>query len=124
MNKALISIGTNEDREANLALCHHLLDNLFPEIHYSATSLTSPYGVIYKQNFLNQLAVLYTDKGRNETYNLLKSVEREMGRIPSDKANGIVKIDIDLLIWNEEVLKPEDISRNYIADLLPTLEIS
>ena len=121
MNKALLSIGTNEDKKVNLALCHQLLDNLFPEIHYSETSLTSPYGITYKDKFLNQLAILYTDKDKSEIYNILKSVEQEMGRTPSDKEKGIVKIDIDLVIWNDEVLKPADISRSYITDLLPTL---
>ena len=38
------------------------------------------------------------------------------------KEKGIVKIDIDLVIWNEEVLKPADVSRKYIVDLLPSLK--
>ncbi|MDR0824068.1 MAG: 2-amino-4-hydroxy-6-hydroxymethyldihydropteridine diphosphokinase [Prevotella sp.] len=122
MNKALLSIGTNESKEINLALCHQLLDGLYQDIHYSDTSVTTPYGVHYKSDFLNQLAIIYTDKEKEEVYKSLKSIEKEIGRTPLDKEEGIVKIDIDLVIWNDEVLKPADINRSYITDLLPSLQ--
>ncbi|NDV93861.1 hypothetical protein D0T84_02870 [Dysgonomonas sp. 521] len=122
MNKVLLSIGTNEDREANLALCHKLLDESFGEIHYSDTSVTIPYGNHYKNDFLNQLAIAYTDENKENVSLLLKSIEKQIGRKPKDKEKGIVKIDIDLIVWNDDILRPADISLSYIADLLPSLE--
>lgn len=121
MNKALISIGTNENREENLALCHLLLREKFTDISFSATSITAPYGRNYKENFLNQLAVVQTDLAQEEIATLLKSFERKIGRTDDDKPQGKVKIDIDLLIWNEEVLKFTDLKRSYVADLLRSL---
>ncbi|EGK00025.1 2-amino-4-hydroxy-6-hydroxymethyldihydropteridine diphosphokinase [Dysgonomonas gadei] len=122
MNKALLSIGTNEDRESNLSLCHQFLNNIFTDISYSDSSVTMPYGTIYRNDFLNQLAVIYTDRDMDEVIRLLKSIEKDMGRNGADKKNGIVKIDIDLVIWNNSVLKPEDFTRSYIADLLASLD--
>ncbi len=122
MNKALLCIGTNEDTETNLRLCHQLLNSSFGEISYSDTSVTTPYGAHYKNDFLNQLAVIYTDQDKEGVRLKLKSIERQMGRESHDKEKGIVKIDIDLVIWNDEVLKPADVSRKYIVDLLPSLE--
>ncbi len=121
MNKALISIGTNVNRETNLALCHELLNEAFPEINYSNTSITTPYGNTYKDDFLNQLAFIYTSEAKQEILKRLKSIEKKMGRNATDKVNGSVKIDIDLVIWNEEILKPDDMERSYIVDLLPSL---
>lgn len=121
MNKALLSIGTNMDRETNLALCHDELDRLFGDISYSDTSVTAPYGAVYKDDFLNQLAVIYTTKIKEEVYEILKGIEKNIGRNDADKARGKVKIDIDLIIWNDEVLKPADLERSYIVDLLPSL---
>jgi 2-amino-4-hydroxy-6-hydroxymethyldihydropteridine diphosphokinase len=121
MNKALISIGTNVNREANLALCHKLLNGTFSEITYSNTSITTPYGNTYKDDFLNQLAFVYTSEAKEEVHKRLKSIEKKIGRNATDKVNGKVKIDIDLVIWNEEVLKPDDMERSYIVDLLPSL---
>ncbi|WP_108823100.1 2-amino-4-hydroxy-6-hydroxymethyldihydropteridine diphosphokinase [Dysgonomonas sp. Marseille-P4361] len=122
MNKALLSIGTNEDRDRNLDLCHQLLEKQFLFIAYSKTSMTVPYGNSYKSDFLNQLAFIYTDKEKDEVVSLLKSIEKEIGRSNGDKEKGIVKIDVDLIVWNEEVVKPTDISRSYVSDLLPSLE--
>lgn len=122
MNKALLSIGTNEDRDRNLDLCHQLLEKQFLAITYSKTSMTVPYGNSYKSDFLNQLAFIYTDKEKDEVVSLLKSIEKEIGRSNGDKEKGIVKIDVDLIVWNEEVVKPTDISRSYVSDLLPSLE--
>ena len=36
------------------------------------------------------------------------------GRIPEDKAQGVVKLDIDLLVFDNKILKPEDMEREYI----------
>jgi 2-amino-4-hydroxy-6-hydroxymethyldihydropteridine diphosphokinase len=98
------------------------LDESFEEIHYSGTSVTPPYGAHYKDDFLNQLAIAYTHKEKEEISLLLKSIENEMGRKKADKEKGVVKIDIDLVIWNNDILKPAEISRGYIADLLPGLQ--
>ncbi|MDR1881703.1 MAG: 2-amino-4-hydroxy-6-hydroxymethyldihydropteridine diphosphokinase [Prevotella sp.] len=122
MNKALLSIGTNEDRESNMALCRRFLDNIFTDIFYSGTSVTTPYGATCKNDFLNQLAMIYTDRDKDEVIRLLKSIEKDMGRNVRDKKRGIVKIDIDLVTWNNAVLKPEDFTRSYIADLLAGLQ--
>ncbi len=121
MNKALISIGTNVNRETNLALCHELLNGAFSEITYSNTSITTPYGNTYKDDFLNQLAFIYTSETKEEILKRLKSIEKKIGRNATDKVNGNVKIDIDLVIWNDEILKPDDMERSYIIDLLPSL---
>lgn len=121
MNKGLISIGSNKDREQHLALCQDILEAEFDYIVFSKTSLTPPYGSAYKDEFMNQLVFIYTMQDRDDIISLLKSIELQMGRTVADKKNGLVVIDIDLVIWNDEVLKPEDMKRDYIAKLLPDL---
>ncbi|NDV67653.1 hypothetical protein D0T66_01915 [Dysgonomonas sp. 25] len=121
MNVALISLGSNNNREHNIALCNRLLDDIYPDILYSATSVTKPYGERYQHDFLNQLAVIRTDRPYEEVIDTLKSLEKRIGRTPEDKLLGLVRIDIDLIVWNNKILKPEDMHRSYIHDLLPTL---
>lgn len=121
MNKAIISIGSNEDKEANLTRCQVLLASCFSDIRYSSTTVTSPYGSHYKDDFLNQLALVYTQQEEVSVHNMLKQIEKEMGRSVSDKEKGIVIIDIDLVVWNEKVLKPTDMERSYVRDLLSDL---
>lgn len=122
MNNGLISIGSNKNRDNNLARCQRVLKRIFPDIIFSNISVTKPYGNNYKNNFINQLASIHTDKEKEEIISILKSLEIDMGRTPSDKEKGIVVIDVDLVTWNNTILKPEDTKRAYIKDLLPDLQ--
>lgn len=118
MNKALISIGSNVDADVNLSSCRDLLNQHYEDLVYTDTSVTAPYGKVYKNNFVNQLAVIYTEKDKVEVSGELKLFEKLLGRHVDDKTTGMVVIDIDLVVWNDEVLKPEDMKRSYVADLL------
>ncbi|MEG1685869.1 MAG: 2-amino-4-hydroxy-6-hydroxymethyldihydropteridine pyrophosphokinase, partial [Bacteroides sp.] len=40
------------------------------------------------------------------------------GRQPEDKAQELVKLDIDLLIYNHQILKSKDLERDYIKELI------
>lgn len=122
MNKLLISLGSNEDSEINMSLCRKLLSDMFSFIVFSETSITSPYGNNYKKDFLNQLAFANTDMDEEQVIRSLKAIEKAIGRIPSDKENGIVKIDIDLIMWNNKKKKKDEWDRDYISLLLPSLE--
>ena len=121
MNVALLSLGTNTNREYNMMLCCLLLSDVYPNLAYSGTSITKPYGKRYKYDFLNRLAILSTNQSQEEVKSTLKNIEKLIGRTDMDKESGLIKIDIDLVIWNNELLKPEDMKRSYIQDLLPTL---
>lgn len=121
MNTLLISMGSNENSEENMELCRNLLSEIFSTISYSDTSVTKPFGEHYQNDFLNQLALAQTLRNRESVENNLKSLERQIGRSTEDKAKGLIKIDIDLIMWNDEILKKEDWARNYVADLLPSI---
>lgn len=121
MNIALLSLGSNDNREYNMFLCCRLLSEIYPEIIYSDTSITKPYGKRYKNDFINRLAIIYTKENKNNLIANFKLLEKKMGRTLDDKQKGIIAIDIDLVIWNKEIIKLEDMKRDYIKDLLPTL---
>lgn len=122
MNKLLISLGSNENSDANMSLCRSLLSDMFDYICFSETSVTSPYGENYNNNFLNQLAYAITEERQSDISQTLKDIERKIGRQPDDKAKGIVKIDVDLIKWNDYIMKADEWDRDYIALLLPSLE--
>jgi 2-amino-4-hydroxy-6-hydroxymethyldihydropteridine diphosphokinase len=45
----------------------------------------------------------------------LKSWEAECGRTPESKQKGVVPIDLDIVMWNSEVVRPVDYSRSYVS---------
>jgi 2-amino-4-hydroxy-6-hydroxymethyldihydropteridine diphosphokinase len=52
---------------------------------------------------------------------MLKDLEEEAGRTPEGKHQGIVPLDIDVLQWNEQILKPADMKRDYVREALRSL---
>ena len=44
----------------------------------------------------------------------LKELEREAGRLPAHKQLEVIKLDADLLQFNDRVLKPADMQRSYV----------
>lgn len=58
----------------------------------------------------------------DELKQALKKIEREAGRKPEDKEQEKVCLDIDLLLFDDHILKPEDLKRDYILLGLSELE--
>ncbi len=122
MRKTLLSIGTNTNANFNVK---HALDCLlayFPTIQFTEIIETKPFGIQYKGPFLNALGYFETAMSKDELINCFKTIEKEMGRQPSDKAEGKVIIDIDLIQLDDEVLKPEEFKREYMHDLLKQVQ--
>jgi 2-amino-4-hydroxy-6-hydroxymethyldihydropteridine diphosphokinase len=121
MNKALISIGSNEDSKMNLEISRRMLMEHLGEVFFTGELETAPYGKQYKSMFINQLAVVYTSQSLEEVNNIAKEIEYLLGRLPEHKMEGVVKVDIDVFGWNDEIVRQEDYMRPYVQDLLPQL---
>ena len=111
-----ISIGTNENREVNLDFAHRQLGRLYPDIAYSPVLDTQAVGMKHPCRFLNQVACFHTQTTREETRSDLKRIEKEAGRTPEEKIREIIRLDLDLLIYDGEVLKPHDLERSFVRE--------
>ena len=83
---------------------------------------TEAIGSGVRSPFSNQVAKLETDYTLEQLRPLLKDIEAVNGRIPEDKAQGIVKLDIDILVYDHEILKPADLERDYVQEGIKTLK--
>lgn len=63
--------------------------------------------------YLNAVCQAQSERSLNEIQSFLKQTETEMGRIRGSEAKGQVSIDLDLVEWNEEVLRPKDANQAY-----------
>ena len=79
---------------------------------------TEAIGNGYLSPFSNQLAQFETSLSAEDIRNILKQIEKENGRMPEDKAQGVVKLDIDLLIYDNTILKPDDMEKEFIRQEL------
>ena len=51
----------------------------------------------------------------DEAVKTLKELERNQGRTPELKIQGIVPIDIDVVIWNDEIVRMRDYEQDYFS---------
>lgn len=109
-----LSIGSNEDAQVNMDQAKILLARIFKDITYSSLMETHPIGLGNPSLFLNQVAYLVTTYNQEQIISHLKEIEQLIGRKKEDKAKDIVRIDLDLLIFNSQELKEEDLKREYI----------
>ena len=79
---------------------------------------TEAIGNTFLSPFSNQLALFKTTFSAEEVRSILKQIEKENGRMPEDKAQGVVKLDIDLLIYDNTILKPDDMEKEFIRQEL------
>ena len=88
----------------------------FVFIQFSQPVYTEPIDCPLSTTFLNRVAVLYSEESPARIKDVLKDIECCIGRKPEDKSCGRVPIDIDLLQWNDQILKAEDLTREYVLD--------
>ena len=68
--------------------------------------------------YLNQLAYAHTELECDKLEQALKAMEREMGRTDADRRQGIVRIDLDLMKYDDTRHHTQDWERPYITELL------
>lgn len=118
MNRYLVSLGSNENRDENMDKCRQLLKSYFQDITFSEMLETEPFGDDFNTKFYNQLAIISSDCDRQYLSEVLKNIEITLGRKSTHKSEGIVIIDADLLAENGDIIKAGDFERPYIAQLL------
>ena len=99
MHKCIICIGSNYNRKENLLLARRRLVDLFPTIRFTSEQETRPLFFRSPALFSNQVALFFSE------------AEEEK-----------VCLDIDLLFFDDRVLKPEDLKREYIVKGLEELK--
>ena len=113
-HSCLLCMGSNTDRFTHLSVAREALRAAFPDIRFGEVMETEAVGVGFHSPFSNQLARFSTPLSSDSVHDLFKELERRCGRTPEDKARGVVKLDIDLLAFDRQVLKPDDMDREYI----------
>lgn len=124
IHHCLLCLGSNDDYIQRLAHARKALRLHFPDIRFSREMETEAIGGHFRSPFGNQLATFTTPLSAEEIRLHLKQMERDNGRLPEDKAHGIVKLDIDLLMYDDIILKPEDMEREFVQQLLEECRIN
>ncbi|MGD0877755.1 MAG: 2-amino-4-hydroxy-6-hydroxymethyldihydropteridine diphosphokinase [Anaerolineales bacterium] len=105
-----LALGTNlGDRPGNLRAAIAVLPPLVIVHEQSFIYETTPWGITEQPNFLNMVIKGETSQMPQELIKNLKSLETELGRIPSIRY-GPRKIDIDILFYGDLILTTPELT--------------
>ncbi|MCW3127878.1 MAG: folK [Bacteroidetes bacterium] len=124
-------LGSNVgDRHAHLTAARRLIDQKAgPVLFQSAEYETAPWGKTDQANFLNQALQIETDLSPMDLLQMLKAIEKEVGRTETEKWGPRI-IDIDILFYGDQVVDHTDLQvpHPYLAErsfaLRPLAEIN
>jgi len=127
LNKVVIGVGSNIDPENNIEEAKNAVANHHNLIKVSSFIETEPIGCNNQDNFLNGAFLIETEMDASTLKSWLKNQENKLGRVESENKNGPRTIDLDIIVWNGEVVDSEVYERefliNSINELLPELKI-
>ena len=108
MKRVFIALGSNINSERNLREAVRRLSLHCRLLAVSPVYETAPVGKTDQPNFLNAAALIETDLTAAELKtNVLQVIEQELGRVRTEDKNAPRTIDLDISLFNEEVLDVE-----------------
>jgi len=114
MNDVIIGIGSNIEAEKNIPDMLKILKTHVEVLKVSALVQTKPIGIENQPEFTNGAVKLRTGLDQIKLNKLLKSIEDQMGRDRDAPKYGPRCIDLDIVIWNDEILDDDYYSRDFL----------
>ena len=110
MNKVYLLLGSNKQNpKKKLAKAKLLINAQIGKIdRQSSIYETAAWGYTNQPNFLNQVVILQSAFTPSEILQKILTIEKKMGRVRTIK-NAPRSIDIDILFYNKEIIKDENL---------------
>lgn len=123
MNKALICLASNgKDKERILAHARNTIGLQATVLRQTSVYKTTAVGTSSLSEYANALLLIETEEEYESLRLKFKRYEREAGRTPLSKQQGIVPLDIDIILWNDTILKQQDLQYDYMKTGLEMLD--
>jgi 2-amino-4-hydroxy-6-hydroxymethyldihydropteridine diphosphokinase len=119
MNRVYLSLGSNIRKEQNLPAAVRMLRKMGRVVAVSAVYETAPRGTMQQPSFFNAAVLLETPHGPTQIKDeLIATIERALDRQRQADRNAPRTIDIDIALFNDEVLDyvPADGRPRHIPD--------
>ena len=115
----LLCLGSNRESERQLSTAIQELAQRFRIAKAGRPVHTPAEGsAAGTADYLNQAVLIETRLTADQLETVLKEIERAHGRTPQDKRKGSVPIDMDLLKYDDSVLRPDDWAKDYVQKAL------
>lgn len=121
MNKVVIGAGSNINPGENIKLAKEKLSGHTKLINTSKFVKTEPIGYKDQNDFYNGAFLVNTEMRYKDLRELLKDIEKDLGRKRTGNINGPRTIDLDILIWNDRVVDQDVYDREFLQEAIREL---
>lgn len=115
-NTAIIGIGSNINPEENIYKMLGILENEQVVIEVSSFLRTQPIGIEDQPEFVNGAVKIQTLLDQEMLNRYLKKLEDRLGRDRSAPKFGPRSIDLDIIVWNNEIVDNDYYERDFIKE--------
>lgn len=122
MNTVVIGIGSNIDPENNIRAAIACLKSISKVIKVSELIRTAPIGIPDQPDFLNGAVKITTSLSKEELISRLKETEDILGRDRSQPKFGPRSIDLDIIIWNGEIIGSDYYTRGFMRRVVDAVK--
>lgn len=115
MAKALISLGANTyDKKQRLADAIAAIDQIAHIKAHTPIYETAAEGSVATLPYANALILIETSTEYETLRATFKQWEHNAGRTPESKIQGLIPLDIDIVTWDDQVIKERDMEFEYM----------
>lgn len=114
MNEVIIGIGSNINADQNVAQMLEILRKKVEVIKVSPMIRTKPVGIEDQPDYTNGAVKIQTENNRSSLNKILKEIEDRLGRDRSGPKFGPRTMDLDIVVWNGEIVDPDYYTREFI----------
>jgi 2-amino-4-hydroxy-6-hydroxymethyldihydropteridine diphosphokinase len=126
LNTAVISIGSNINPLNNILRAKEMLAANVTVAKESSFLATKPIGPTPQADYLNGSMLIQTEINLEQLRQLLKAIEKHLGRRDEDDRWGPRPIDLDITVWNDQIIDQDfyirDFLRKAVLELIPELK--
>jgi len=121
MISTIISVGSNIEPKKN---CETAREILLKETTFKGNAdyiVTKPWGYVDQADFLNGAFWIETESSFETFNSYLKTVEKRLDRIKHGNKAGPRTIDLDIVIWDNEIIVDDFYDKDFIR--IPVTEL-
>lgn len=122
MNKCVIGIGSNINPESNIQSAIKILKKEVQVKGISSWTKTTPIGIIDQDDFINGAVKIYTTMNKEKLIRYLKKLEDRLGRDRTLPKFGPRVIDLDVIVWNSEIVDDDYYERSFVKNAVDELK--
>lgn len=116
MNKVIVGVGSNMEAKKHINQAKKRLQHDFGFLKSSTFLETDPIGFESQDKFQNGAFLLETEQEQELLKQHLRKIEADLGRVRGPNKNCSRTIDLDILVWNDEIVDSDVYDRYFLKD--------